>query len=72
MNDFRKESFQFCCVKVQKSVQGEEVPQDFSIKALVDGVLESSGFKEKRARTMDIDDFMKLLHAFNSAGIHFV
>ncbi|KAF3850915.1 hypothetical protein F7725_012687 [Dissostichus mawsoni] len=28
-------------------------------------------FSEKRARTMDIDDFMVLLHAFNSAGIHF-
>ena len=42
------------------------------VQALVDQVLESSGFKEKRARTMDIDDFMKLLHSFNSAGIHFV
>uniref|UniRef100_A0A8C3ASU6 rRNA adenine N(6)-methyltransferase n=1 Tax=Cyclopterus lumpus TaxID=8103 RepID=A0A8C3ASU6_CYCLU len=26
---------------------------------------------ESRARTMDIDDFMVLLHAFNAAGIHF-
>jgi len=58
--------------KIHKSVAGEPVPADFNVKALVDQVLESSGFKEKRARTMDIDDFMKLLHSFNSAGIHFV
>jgi len=72
VNHSKKVRFSFCCAQVQKSVQGEEVPQDFNIKALVDEVLQSSGFKEKRARTMDIDDFMKLLHAFNSAGIHFV
>jgi len=57
--------------KVQCSVQGKEVPKEFSIKALIETVLDSIGFKEKRARVMDIDDFMKLLHAFNSHGIHF-
>jgi len=57
--------------KVQCSVSGQEVPQDFNIKVMIDQVLESVGFKEKRARVMDIDDFMKLLHAFNLAGIHF-
>ncbi len=44
---------------------------EVDVKALVDQVLEEIGFREKRARTMDIDDFMKLLHAFNKAGIHF-
>merc|ERR1712037_885930 len=57
--------------KVHMSVKGQEVPKDFNIKQHVDKVLEEVGFGEKRARTMDIDDFMKLLHAFNSAGIHF-
>lgn len=57
--------------KVHMSVKGEEVPKDFNIKNLVDAVLTESGFKDKRARSMDIDDFMKLLHAFNSAGLHF-
>ena len=57
--------------KVQCSVQGKEVPEDFSIREEVDKVLDSIQFREKRARIMDIDDFMKLLHAFNSAGIHF-
>merc|ERR1719180_511112 len=46
--------------KVQCSLQDRQGPEDFSIQ-----------FREKRARMMDIDDFMKLLHAFNSAGIHF-
>merc|ERR1712080_791828 len=57
--------------KTQCSMSGMEVGEDFNIKELVDKVLSSINFKEKRARVMDIDDFMKLLHAFNSAGIHF-
>ena len=47
------------------------VPDDFNIKSHVEQVLAGIEFKEKRARTMDIDDFMKLLHAFNKHGIHF-
>merc|ERR1712080_370966 len=57
--------------KTQCSMSGMEVGEGFNIKELVDKVLSSINFKEKRARVMDIDDFMKLLHAFNSAGIHF-
>ena len=57
--------------KIHMSLQGQQVSKDFKVKALVDDVLTKSGFKDKRARTMDIDDFMKLLHAFNSEGLHF-
>jgi len=57
--------------KVQCSLQERQVPEDFGIREEVDKVLDSIQFREKRARMMDIDDFMKLLHAFNSAGIHF-
>jgi len=57
--------------KVHKAVLNEEVPADFKIKDLIDTVLNDSGFREKRARTMDIDDFMKLLQVFNTAGLHF-
>lgn len=46
--------------------------QDGGVKAIVEEVLDSIDFREKRARTMDIDDFMKLLAAFNEKGIHFV
>ena len=57
--------------KVQCSLAGRPVPDGFNIKEEVDKVLTSIEFNEKRARIMDIDDFMKLLHAFNKAGIHF-
>ena len=58
--------------RVHRSLQNEAmVDADFSMKALVEEVLEEIQFREKRARTMDIDDFMKLLHAFNAKGIHF-
>jgi len=58
--------------KIHCSLQNEMVDEDFNIKTLVDEVLCGIDFGEKRARTMDIDDFMKLLHAFNERGIHFV
>ena len=57
--------------KIHSSKNNALVPDDFNIKSLVEEVLTSIDFKEKRARTMDIDDFMKLLHAFNKFGIHF-
>ncbi|XP_044261985.1 probable dimethyladenosine transferase [Tribolium madens] len=53
------------------SVNGKEVPPGFSVKEKVEQVLKGVEGEQKRARTMDIDDFMVLLHAFNSEGIHF-
>jgi len=58
--------------RIHLSVKGEEMPENIGMKAMVDEVLAEIDFREKRARTMDIDDFMKLLHAFNKRGIHFV
>ena len=58
--------------KIHCSLRDEEVDPDLNMKSLVDDVLDGIGFREKRARTMDTDDFMKLLHAFNEKGIHFV
>ena len=58
--------------KIHCSLNDEMVSDDFDIKTLVDEVLDGINFREKRARTMDIDDFMKLLAAFNGKGIHFV
>jgi len=58
--------------KVHCSLNDQEVPEDLKIKDIVDQVLDSIDFREKRARTMDIDDFMKLLAEFNAKGIHFV
>ncbi|CAF1556997.1 unnamed protein product, partial [Didymodactylos carnosus] len=47
------------------------ITNDFDTKAKVEEILEQSGFAKKRARQMDMDDFLGLLHAFNSEGIHF-
>ncbi|KAF6729665.1 putative dimethyladenosine transferase [Oryzias melastigma] len=57
--------------RIHCSVHNVDVPADFSISKKIESVLQEAGFSEKRARSMDIDDFMVLLHAFNSAGIHF-
>merc|ERR1712025_1563510 len=45
--------------KIQCNLKGEAVPEDLNMKEKVDQILDSINFKEKRARTMDIDDFMK-------------
>lgn len=58
--------------KLHCSLNNDMVPDDFDMKSLVDDVLNGINFKAKRARSMDIDDFMKLLAAFNEKGIHFV
>lgn len=49
----------------------QDVAMDFDIKTKVEEILESLDADKLRARSMDIDDFMKILHGFNSAGIHF-
>ncbi|NXU54790.1 DIM1 transferase, partial [Turnix velox] len=49
----------------------EEIPENFKLTEKIQTVLKSTGYSEKRARSMDIDDFIRLLHGFNSEGIHF-
>jgi len=58
--------------KIHCSLNDQSMPDDLNIKDIVDKVLDKIEFREKRARTMDIDDFMKLLAEFNEHGIHFV
>ncbi|XP_055321644.1 probable dimethyladenosine transferase [Sitodiplosis mosellana] len=57
--------------KLQASLQNQEIRPDFDIKQLVESVLQEAEASEKRARTMDLDDFMNLLYCFNKHGIHF-
>lgn len=57
--------------KIHCSVNNILLPQDFDIKAFVMKILEEKQFAEMRPRSMDIDDFLALLHAFNANGIHF-
>lgn len=49
----------------------QDVPADLDIKQKVEDILAAHEANQLRARTMDIDDFMKLLYAFNAEGIHF-
>ena len=41
------------------------------VKALVEAVLGTDRFREKRPAKMDLDDFLALLAAFNARGLHF-
>lgn len=41
------------------------------IRKKIEGALERTDLLEKRARQCDETDFLKLLHALNSEGIHF-
>ncbi|EDV53274.1 probable dimethyladenosine transferase [Drosophila erecta] len=57
--------------KLYRSLRNEPVEDDFKMQDKVISILEEQDMAVKRARSMDIDDFMRLLLAFNSAGIHF-
>ncbi|CAF0825245.1 unnamed protein product, partial [Didymodactylos carnosus] len=57
--------------RIHCSLNNKTITNDFDTKAKVEEILEQSGFAKKRARQMDMDDFLGLLHAFNSEGIHF-
>ncbi|KAF7281863.1 putative dimethyladenosine transferase [Rhynchophorus ferrugineus] len=57
--------------KLHCSLHNKEVPANYCIKTKIEEILTNSQSLEKRARTMDLDDFMVLLHAFNAEGIHF-
>ncbi|XP_067890172.1 probable dimethyladenosine transferase [Heterodontus francisci] len=57
--------------RIHCSLHNVQIPANFSITEKIQKILEETSFNDKRARTMDIDDFMSLLHGFNSQGIHF-
>lgn len=57
--------------KLYSSMKNQMVDKDFNAKEKVTQILLSSGFESKRARNLDIDDFLSLLLAFNKEGFHF-
>lgn len=57
--------------RIHASINGQVIPDDFCIKTFINDLLENHQFSGKRARTMDMDDFLGLLHLFNTNGIHF-
>ena len=34
-------------------------------------ILQKAGYHEKRSSKLSLDDYLKLLYAFNEAGVHF-
>lgn len=58
-------------VKTLASVRGEALPDAWDVKTAVEGVLDATGFSDKRSSKLDVDDFLKLLAAMNTAGVHF-
>ncbi|CAG2107519.1 unnamed protein product [Medioppia subpectinata] len=57
--------------RIHCSLNNIPIDDDFDIKVKIQQILTDNEFDSKRARTMDIDHFLTLLHAFNSNGIHF-
>lgn len=57
--------------KLHCSLNNKPMEADFNIKSKVENILLELGADKLRARTMDIDDFMRILHGFNLEGIHF-
>ncbi|XP_030049030.1 dimethyladenosine transferase [Microcaecilia unicolor] len=57
--------------RIHCSLHNIVIPDNFSIAEKIEKILGDTHFSEKRARTMSIDDFIRLLHGFNCEGIHF-
>lgn len=53
------------------SLKNKEVPKDLDVKKMIESILNTNNFDKMRPRTMDIDDFLSLMHEFNSNGFHF-
>lgn len=66
VHEMLKRNYEIHC-----SVNNIKVPDDWNVKDEIEEILKESNFVDKRARSMDIDDFLALLHAFNSKGFHF-
>lgn len=57
--------------KVHCSLHEKPIPTDFSMKEKLEQLLEKHDYEKKRARTMDLDDFLNLLAVMNTEGVHF-
>lgn len=69
--DMLEKNYKVYCSKMNIGSQIGGVGQAAGMKEKIGEILSESGFGEKRSRTMGIDDFLKLLLAFNKSGLHF-
>jgi 16S rRNA A1518/A1519 N6-dimethyltransferase RsmA/KsgA/DIM1 with predicted DNA glycosylase/AP lyase activity len=44
---------------------------DETVKSIIERLLSQPKYKDKRARNLDLDDFLELLSDFHEEGIHF-
>ncbi|NWZ65504.1 DIM1 transferase, partial [Acrocephalus arundinaceus] len=71
LNHSEKLKIKYIITILSTDVCLKEIPENFKIAEKIQTVLKDTGYSEKRARSMDIDDFIRLLHGFNAEGIHF-
>eukprot|EP00794_Sanderia_malayensis_P008146 gene8146-9017_t len=57
--------------RIHCSVNEIMIDADFNMKEKINTILCENDFDKKRARSMDIDDFLALLKLLNENGIHF-
>ncbi|XP_014252387.1 probable dimethyladenosine transferase [Cimex lectularius] len=57
--------------RIHASINNIPVPDDFDVKLKINEALTNCNALELRAKNMDVDDFIKVLHSFNSLGFHF-
>lgn len=57
--------------KTYCSLHGVDMMEPLNVKDMVEKILQQTELGDKRASKMDIDDYLKLLLAFNEAGFHF-
>eukprot|EP01123_Difflugia_compressa_P013818 TRINITY_DN6651_c0_g1_i1.p1 TRINITY_DN6651_c0_g1~~TRINITY_DN6651_c0_g1_i1.p1 ORF type:complete len:320 (-),score=47.39 TRINITY_DN6651_c0_g1_i1:89-943(-) len=53
------------------SLKGQTPLSESEMKDKICSILDENGFSEKRSNKMDLDDFLKLLVAFNKESLHF-
>ena len=60
-----------CYLRYLVSLNNLMMPEVIDMKAMVEEVLQTEGYSDKRAARLGKEDFLCLLAAFNSKGIHF-
>eukprot|EP00035_Acanthoeca_spectabilis_P005056 m.109666 g.109666 ORF g.109666 m.109666 type:complete len:315 (-) comp12852_c0_seq4:1417-2361(-) len=66
--DLLEKNYRIVCSTSEPPI---EVPDGFDIKEHVMAVLTANDFAERRAKSMDLDDFLRLLTCFTEANIRF-
>ena len=53
------------------NMKTNEGAEEESCQSIVERILAQQKYKDKRARNLDLDDFLELLSEFHDEGIHF-